>query len=58
MVLNNWFGSAGWTCNHLVASIDEGTPSFVKNLWVKLINNAKFEDKPWVMKAPYDTWEA
>jgi len=37
----------------MVESIHEETASFLKNLWTKVINKAKFKDNPWVTKDSY-----
>lgn len=47
MILNNQFGTAGWTYNQIVALICRGTPTFVKGRSVVLINTANIKDNLW-----------
>lgn len=46
------------TYNQVVSSVHERTSPFVKNLRANLINNAIFEDKPWVTKTLHDIRDA
>jgi hypothetical protein len=58
IILNNWFGTAIWTYNEVVSSILQGTPRIKKDPRAKLINNANFENLPWVTKITYDIRDA
>jgi hypothetical protein len=63
--LNEWFGSARWTYNQVVASLRASPRDISKYTVVKELRNdfvnkknsnheEKFADKPWVTKTPYD----
>lgn len=56
-VLNNWFGTARWTYNQVLAGIKDKEVSFTKkDIRAKYLNEEVFKgtDKEWVLNTPYD----
>ena len=54
-ILNEWFGTARWTYNQVVAAIRDGVPRNKKQLRAKCVNNVNFqESNEWVKRTPYD----
>lgn len=61
-ILNNWFGTARWTYNQVLAGLESDVKlSFnLKDLRARFINNGLYEgtDKAWVIDTPYDVRDA
>ena len=61
-ILNNWFGTARWTYNQVLAGLEsDQKKSFnLKDLRARFVNNGLYEgtDKAWVIDTPYDVRDA